>query len=169
MVAVDGQDERTRKTQSTRMSSAGGVIQPLTLPNMSIGRVEVTQEVIDARVGCSRRHTAQALLRTTTTTMATTTAPIQPKVVGSSSVGKGSNQAFNDKVSKRHLSHVRDLNSYREYQGKPQEVRLSNMTAAKGTRICTCLLHKSLNMLHKAISDAVRTSLGPKGMDKMVR
>lgn len=32
-----------------------------------------------------------------------------------------------------------------------QEVRLSNMTAAK------------------AVSDAVRTSLGPKGMDKMVR
>jgi T-complex protein 1 subunit delta len=36
-------------------------------------------------------------------------------------------------------------------QSKPMEVRLSNMTAAK------------------AISDAVRTSLGPKGMDKMVR
>jgi chaperonin GroEL (HSP60 family) len=35
-------------------------------------------------------------------------------------------------------------------QSKPMEVRLSNMTAAK------------------AISDAVRTSLGPKGMDKMV-
>lgn len=35
-------------------------------------------------------------------------------------------------------------------QGKPMEVRLSNMTAAK------------------SVSDAVRTSLGPKGMDKMV-
>ncbi|KAG8814421.1 T-complex protein 1 subunit delta, partial [Serendipita sp. 400] len=35
-------------------------------------------------------------------------------------------------------------------KSKPMEVRLSNMTAAK------------------AISDAVRTSLGPKGMDKMI-
>lgn len=33
---------------------------------------------------------------------------------------------------------------------KPVEVRLSNITAAK------------------AVSDAIRTSLGPKGMDKMV-
>ncbi|EMD38300.1 hypothetical protein CERSUDRAFT_113467 [Gelatoporia subvermispora B] len=44
----------------------------------------------------------------------------------------GSNKAFNDK-------------------GKPMEVRLSNMVAAK------------------AISDAVRTSLGPRGMDKMIQ
>ncbi|KAG8933281.1 T-complex protein 1 subunit delta [Tulasnella sp. 419] len=36
-------------------------------------------------------------------------------------------------------------------KGKPMEVRLSNMTAAK------------------AIGDAVRTSLGPKGMDKMIQ
>ncbi|TFK30018.1 t-complex protein 1 [Coprinopsis marcescibilis] len=45
---------------------------------------------------------------------------------------KGANAAFNDK-------------------GKPMELRLSNMVAAK------------------AISDAVRTSLGPKGMDKMIQ
>ncbi|KZT40847.1 T-complex protein 1 [Sistotremastrum suecicum HHB10207 ss-3] len=44
----------------------------------------------------------------------------------------GSNKSFNDR-------------------GKPIEVRLSNLTAAK------------------AISDAVRTSLGPKGMDKMIQ
>ncbi|KAE9409599.1 T-complex protein 1 [Gymnopus androsaceus JB14] len=43
----------------------------------------------------------------------------------------GSNASFNDK-------------------GKPMELRLSNMVAAK------------------AVSDAVRTSLGPKGMDKMI-
>ncbi|KAG8741787.1 T-complex protein 1 subunit delta [Ceratobasidium sp. 428] len=36
-------------------------------------------------------------------------------------------------------------------KGKPMEVRLSNMTAAK------------------AIGDVVRTSLGPKGMDKMIQ
>jgi T-complex protein 1 subunit delta len=35
-------------------------------------------------------------------------------------------------------------------QDKPDEVRRSNMNAAK------------------AVSDAIRTSLGPKGMDKMV-
>ncbi|KAJ8519507.1 hypothetical protein ONZ45_g3580 [Pleurotus djamor] len=44
----------------------------------------------------------------------------------------GANASFNDK-------------------GKPMELRLSNMTAAK------------------AISDAVRTSLGPRGMDKMIQ
>ncbi|KAI9508277.1 t-complex protein 1 [Russula earlei] len=44
----------------------------------------------------------------------------------------GSNKTFNDK-------------------GKPMEVRLSNLVAAK------------------AISDAVRTSLGPRGMDKMIQ
>ncbi|KAG9100196.1 T-complex protein 1 subunit delta [Ceratobasidium sp. UAMH 11750] len=46
--------------------------------------------------------------------------------------GDNSNKSFNDK-------------------GKPMEVRLSNMTAAK------------------AIGDVVRTSLGPKGMDKMIQ
>lgn len=47
------------------------------------------------------------------------------------------------------------------------ELRLSNMTAAKGKTsliiFCLAILIHSL-----AISDAVRTSLGPKGMDKMV-
>ncbi|CAE7207863.1 unnamed protein product [Rhizoctonia solani] len=46
--------------------------------------------------------------------------------------GKSGEKSFNDK-------------------GKPMEVRLSNMTAAK------------------AIGDVVRTSLGPKGMDKMIQ
>ncbi|KAL5532639.1 CCT4 [Sanghuangporus sanghuang] len=57
---------------------------------------------------------------------------MQPKVVAGNNVGIGANKAFKDK-------------------SKPQEVRLSNMTAAK------------------AISDAVRTSLGPRGMDKMIQ
>lgn len=57
--------------------------------------------------------------------MATTSTTNVPKAVGA-------NTAFNDK-------------------GKPMEVRLSNMVAAK------------------AISDAVRTSLGPRGMDKMIQ
>ncbi|KAF8586527.1 T-complex protein 1 [Ramaria rubella] len=60
--------------------------------------------------------------------MASTTASVAPV----NRAGGNSNTAFNDK-------------------GKPMEVRLSNMTAAK------------------AISDAVRTSLGPKGMDKMIQ
>ena len=44
-------------------------------------------------------------------------------------------------------------NSYRAFKNtdKPDEVRRSNLSAAK------------------AVSDAIRTSLGPKGMDKMVR
>ena len=43
--------------------------------------------------------------------------------------------------------------NYRAFKNadKPEEVRRSNLSAAK------------------AVSDAVRTSLGPKGMDKMVR
>ena len=48
-------------------------------------------------------------------------------------------------------SSARSRSSRLLLQGKPMEVRLSNMTAAK------------------SVSDAVRTSLGPKGMDKMVR
>ncbi|KAI5121658.1 hypothetical protein M0805_002734 [Coniferiporia weirii] len=56
---------------------------------------------------------------------------MQPKVVAGAG-NTGANRSFNDK-------------------SKPQEVRLSNMTAAK------------------AISDAVRTSLGPRGMDKMIQ
>ncbi|KAK7054776.1 T-complex protein 1 subunit delta [Paramarasmius palmivorus] len=55
----------------------------------------------------------------------TSTAPAVSKA-------SGANAAFNDK-------------------GKPMELRLSNMVAAK------------------AISDAVRTSLGPRGMDKMIQ
>lgn len=50
------------------------------------------------------------------------------------------------------------------------EVRLSNMNAAKG--IFTAIERKGrlyrLYLLFSAIADAVRTSLGPKGMDKMV-
>ncbi|KAF8485620.1 chaperonin Cpn60/TCP-1 family [Gautieria morchelliformis] len=60
--------------------------------------------------------------------MASTTTSVAPV----NRAGGNANTAFNDK-------------------GKPMEVRLSNMTAAK------------------AISDAVRTSLGPKGMDKMIQ
>lgn len=44
------------------------------------------------------------------------------------------------------------------------EVRLSNMNAAKGTSDASKVCMLSV----KAVSDAVRTSLGPKGMDKMV-
>ncbi|KAH9930686.1 T-complex protein 1 [Fomitopsis serialis] len=58
--------------------------------------------------------------------MASATAPVPQ------ATRLNSNTAFNDK-------------------GKPMEVRLSNMVAAK------------------AISDAVRTSLGPRGMDKMIQ
>ncbi|KAI0636738.1 t-complex protein 1 [Trametes polyzona] len=56
-------------------------------------------------------------------------AAVAPSAVPAAAVGQ---KAFNDK-------------------GKPMEVRLSNMVAAK------------------AISDAVRTSLGPRGMDKMIQ
>jgi T-complex protein 1 subunit delta len=55
-----------------------------------------------------------------------------PKTAQSQAARSGSNAAFKDK-------------------GKPMELRMSNMVAAK------------------AISDAVRTSLGPKGMDKMIQ
>ncbi|KAG8907415.1 T-complex protein 1 subunit delta [Tulasnella sp. 403] len=61
--------------------------------------------------------------------MATVVATPKPST---SAARSGPNSAFNDK-------------------GKPMEVRLSNMTAAK------------------AIGDVVRTSLGPKGMDKMIQ
>lgn len=49
------------------------------------------------------------------------------------------------------------------------EVRLSNMTAAKGARSIVSLGVLLKIWIYAAISDAVRTSLGPKGMDKMVR
>lgn len=42
----------------------------------------------------------------------------------------GSNAAFNDKVRTSLLE--RNFNVHRREQGKPMEVRLSNMTAAKG-------------------------------------
>ncbi|CAE6424180.1 unnamed protein product [Rhizoctonia solani] len=55
-----------------------------------------------------------------------------PALTAVPAAGKSGEKSFNDK-------------------GKPMEVRLSNMTAAK------------------AIGDVVRTSLGPKGMDKMIQ
>ncbi|CAE6481775.1 unnamed protein product [Rhizoctonia solani] len=55
-----------------------------------------------------------------------------PAPTAAPAAGKSGEKSFNDK-------------------GKPMEVRLSNMTAAK------------------AIGDVVRTSLGPKGMDKMIQ
>lgn len=46
---------------------------------------------------------------------------------------------------------------------KPMEVRRSNITAAKG--------FYSLNFIFLilGVADAIRTSLGPKGMDKMIQ
>lgn len=49
------------------------------------------------------------------------------------------------------------------------EVRLSNMVAAKGMRIYDRLRAMLFIFGLIAIGDAVRTSLGPRGMDKMVR
>ena len=49
------------------------------------------------------------------------------------------------------------------------ELRLSNMVAAKGMVIQANLgFFCSSIFFSLAISDAVRTSLGPRGMDKMV-
>lgn len=48
------------------------------------------------------------------------------------------------------------------------EVRLSNMTAAKGHFYLSKSSDLPKSDIIQAISDAVRTSLGPKGMDKMV-
>jgi len=48
------------------------------------------------------------------------------------------------------------------------ELRLSNMVAAKGELFFTWDCIENLGQLYQAISDAVRTSLGPRGMDKMV-
>jgi hypothetical protein len=50
------------------------------------------------------------------------------------------------------------------------ELRLSNMVAAKGMgcSIESRFLAYIFLSLFLAISDAVRTSLGPRGMDKMV-
>jgi hypothetical protein len=56
---------------------------------------------------------------------------------------------------------------------KPMEVRLSNMTAAKGDP-SSLSLHPHPSSLtpclrRAAVADAVRTSLGPRGMDKMIQ
>ena len=49
------------------------------------------------------------------------------------------------------------------------EVRLSNMVAAKGEEESDHSIENNIQSLwNVAISDAVRTSLGPRGMDKMV-
>ena len=51
------------------------------------------------------------------------------------------------------------------------EVRLSNMIAAKGALKCPMVFPGRTLIVpwsYAAISDAVRTSLGPRGMDKMV-
>ena len=57
---------------------------------------------------------------------------------------------------------------------KPTEIRMSNITAAKGEQIfsnCDILDLKTYEECNVflAVADAIRTSLGPKGMDKMVR
>ena len=59
---------------------------------------------------------------------------------------------------------------------KPTEVRLSNITAAKG--MLTHLIQQAQQFVYlqvsfyflcaSAVADAIRTSLGPRGMDKMV-
>lgn len=53
------------------------------------------------------------------------------------------------------------------------EVRLSNMTAAKGTPFpLPSNSHRASQLIHAllaAVADAVRTSLGPRGMDKMIQ
>lgn len=63
---------------------------------------------------------------------------------------------------------------------KPHDVRVSNITAAKGKKLYVQSLALNLTAglmiqvfvlflyLHAAVADAVRTSLGPRGMDKMV-
>jgi hypothetical protein len=56
-------------------------------------------------------------------------------------------------------------------QGKPTELRLSNVVAAKGVSKSMQLITIRPNCRFDnflAIGDAVRTTLGPKGMDKMV-
>ena len=58
-------------------------------------------------------------------------------------------------------------------KGKPTEIRMSNITADKGEQIlsnCDILDLKTYEgcNVFLAVADAIRTSLGPKGMDKMV-
>lgn len=50
---------------------------------------------------------------------------------------------------------------------KPAEVRASNITAAKGIYIILMLTF-NYKLRTLGVADAIRTSLGPKGMDKMV-
>lgn len=51
---------------------------------------------------------------------------------------------------------------------KPKEVRASNIIAAKGLKVV-----RSVNVVEffclVAVADAIRTSLGPRGMDKMIQ
>lgn len=52
---------------------------------------------------------------------------------------------------------------------RPDAIRNSNIVAAKGTTIsCFSRSMKSINSI-LAVADAVRTSLGPRGMDKMIQ
>ena len=55
---------------------------------------------------------------------------------------------------------------------KPAAVRLSNINAAKGTEQNAGIFFTGFfidrSFIFLAVSSAIRTSLGPKGMDKMV-
>ena len=57
---------------------------------------------------------------------------------------------------------------------KPTEVRMTNITAAKGIfyGIFCCVggrqISDIMSFSFSAVANAIRTSLGPKGMDKMV-
>lgn len=55
---------------------------------------------------------------------------------------------------------MQSRNSFKDKE-KPTEVRTSNITAAKG--------NTEIYRLIAAVADAVRTSLGPRGMDKMIQ
>lgn len=50
---------------------------------------------------------------------------------------------------------------------KERDVRMSNIVAAKGD--ISLIIVYSLNLKKLAVADAVRTSLGPRGMDKMIQ
>lgn len=49
---------------------------------------------------------------------------------------------------------------------KPSGIRTSNIVAAKGIQ---AIYFFSMILVLIAVADAIRTSLGPRGMDKMVR
>ena len=56
---------------------------------------------------------------------------------------------------------------------KPSQIRYSNIIAAKGNFNSIMALNSNpiiliISCMVLAVSDAVRTSLGPRGMDKMV-